>query len=118
MDKEWHRMRAGRMGRRCNEKGAGDGNLDAPGTKITNQILPQQEDKTMYYNLDLWTQKKAYVMELYLQGKSPAIISGLTGVPRIRIERELNRLTEHRPELLSMHLAAQYKEPPETADRR
>jgi len=51
----------------------------------------------MYYNLDMWTQKKAYVMELYLQGKSPAIISGLTRVPRIRIERELNRLTEINP---------------------
>ncbi len=63
----------------------------------------------MYYNLDTWTQKKAYVLELYLQGKSPAIISGLTGVPRIRIERELNRMTESRPELLSMHLAAQYR---------
>ena len=63
----------------------------------------------MYYNLDLWTQKKAYVLELYLQGKSPAIISGLTGVPRIRIERELNRMTEHRPELLETHLAAQYR---------
>ena len=62
----------------------------------------------MYYNFDIWTQKKAYVMELYLQGKSPAVISGLTGVPRIRIERELNRLTERRPELLSTHLAAQY----------
>ena len=32
----------------------------------------------------------------------------MTGVPRIRIERELNRLTERRPELLSMHLAAKY----------
>ena len=62
----------------------------------------------MYYNLDTWTQKKAYVMELSLQGKSPAIISGLTGVPRIRIERELNRLTQSRPELLEAHLAAQY----------
>ena len=62
----------------------------------------------MYYNLDPWTQKKAYVLELYLQGKSPAIISGMTGVPRIRIERELNRMTEHRLELLSMHLAAKY----------
>ena len=62
----------------------------------------------MYYNLDPWTQKKAYVLELYLQGKSPAIISGMTGVPRIRIERELNRLTQSRPELLSMHLAAKY----------
>jgi hypothetical protein len=62
----------------------------------------------MNYNRDKWNQKKAYVMELYLQGKSPAIISGLTGVPRIRIERELNRLTERRPELLSTHLAAQY----------
>lgn len=62
----------------------------------------------MHYNLDQWNQKKEYVMELYLQGKSPAIISGRTGVPRIRIERELNRLTEHRPDLLSMHLAAQY----------
>jgi len=63
----------------------------------------------MYYNRDKWNQKKAEVLELYLQGKSPAVISGLTGVPRIRIERELNRLTEHRPELLEMHLAAQYK---------
>ena len=63
----------------------------------------------MNYNRDKWNQKKAYVMELYLQGKSPAIISGLTGVPRIRIERELNRLTERRPELLETHLAAQYK---------
>ena len=62
----------------------------------------------MYYTLDMWKQKKQYAMELYLQGKSPAIISGLTGVPRIRIERELNRLTESRPELLSMHLAAKY----------
>ena len=63
----------------------------------------------MYYTLDIWKQKKQYVLELYLQGKSPAVINGLTGVPRIRIERELNRLTEHRPELLETHLAAQYK---------
>jgi hypothetical protein len=62
----------------------------------------------MYYTLDMWKQKKQYAMELYLQGKSPAVISGMTGVPRIRIERELNRLTERRPELLEMHLAAQY----------
>lgn len=63
---------------------------------------------TMYHNPDPWNQKKAEVLEMYLQGKSPAIISGLTGVPRIRIERELNRMTERRPELLSTHLAAQY----------
>ena len=62
----------------------------------------------MYYNLDLWNQKKAEALELYLQGKSPAIISGLTGVPRIRIERELNRLTLSNPHLLETHLAAQY----------
>ena len=31
----------------------------------------------MYYNLDMWAQKKAEVLELYLQGKSPAVISGL-----------------------------------------
>ena len=62
----------------------------------------------MYNNLDLWKQKKAEVLELYLQGKSPAVISGLTGVPRIRIERELNRLTERRPELLELHLKAKY----------
>lgn len=63
----------------------------------------------MYYTLDMWKQKKQYALELYLQGKSPAIISGLTGVPRIRIDREMNRLTQSRPELLSMHLAAQYR---------
>ncbi len=63
----------------------------------------------MYYTLDMWKQKKQYALELYLQGKSPAIISGLTGVPRIRIERELNRLTQSNPRLLEMHLAAQYK---------
>lgn len=63
----------------------------------------------MYHNLDPWNQKKAEVLELYLQGKSPAIISGRTGVPRIRINNELDRLTERRPELLSMHLAAQYR---------
>ena len=62
----------------------------------------------MHYNHDPWNQKKAEVLELYLQGKSPAIISGRTGVPRIRIERELNRLTERRPELLELHLAAKY----------
>ena len=62
----------------------------------------------MYYNLDLWKQKKLYVLELYLQGKSPAIISGMTRIPRIRIERELNRLTLSNPHLLEMHLAAQY----------
>ena len=63
----------------------------------------------MYYNLDLWNQRKAEALELYLQGKSPAIISGLTGVPRIRIERELNRLTQSNSHLLETHLAAQYK---------
>ena len=62
----------------------------------------------MYYNLDIWNQRKAEVLELYLQGKSPAVISGLTGVPRIRINNELAQLTERRPELLSMHLAAKY----------
>jgi len=62
----------------------------------------------MNYNRDQWNQKKAYVLELYLQGKSPAVISGLTGVPRIRIERELNRLTEHNLHLLELHLAAKY----------
>ena len=63
----------------------------------------------MYYNLDMWNQRKAEALEMYLQGKSPAIISGLTGVPRIRIERELNRLTEINPHLMEMHLAAQYR---------
>lgn len=29
----------------------------------------------MYYNLDMWNQRKAEVLELYLQGKSPAVIS-------------------------------------------
>ena len=62
----------------------------------------------MYYTMDVWKQKKQYALELYLQGKSPAAISGLTGVPRIRINNELARLTERRPELLSMHLAAKY----------
>jgi hypothetical protein len=62
----------------------------------------------MYYTLDMWKQKKQYALELYLQGKSPAVISGLTGVPRIRIKNELGRLTERRPELLSLHLAAKY----------
>lgn len=63
----------------------------------------------MYYTLDMWKQKKQYALELYLQGKSPAVISGLTGVPLIRINNELSRLTERRPELLSTHLAAQYR---------
>ena len=62
----------------------------------------------MYCTLDMWKQKKQYALKLYLQGKSTAVISGLTGVPRIRIERELNRLTERRPELLELHLAAKY----------
>ena len=62
----------------------------------------------MYYTLDMWKQKKQYALELYLQGKSPATISGLTGVPRIRINNELARLTERRPELLSIHMAAKY----------
>jgi hypothetical protein len=62
----------------------------------------------MYYNLDMWAQKKAEALELYLQGKSPAVISGLTGVPRIRIEREMRRLTESNPHLLELHLAAKY----------
>lgn len=63
----------------------------------------------MYYTLDMWKQKKQYALELYLQGKSPAVISGLTGVPRIRIEREMHRLTEGNPHLLELHLAAQYR---------
>ena len=62
----------------------------------------------MNYNLDPWNQKKAHVMALSLQGKSPAVISGLPGVPRIRLARERNRLTEINPHLLEMHLAAQY----------
>lgn len=62
----------------------------------------------MYYTLDMWKQKKQYALELYLQGKSPAVISGLTGVPRIRIEREMHRLTEGNPHLLELHLKAKY----------
>ena len=62
----------------------------------------------MYYNLDMWAHKKAEVLELYLQGKSPAVISGLTGVPRIRINNELARMTEGNPHLLELHLAAKY----------
>lgn len=80
--------------------------IDRSGNAV--DINSNRRIDTMYNNLDPWKQKKAEVLELYLQGKSPAIISGLTGVPRIRIERELNRLTERRPELLSAHLAAQY----------
>lgn len=62
----------------------------------------------MYYTLDMWKQKKQYALELYLQGKSPAVISGLTGVPRIRIEREIGRAVDRHPHLLELHLAAKY----------
>jgi hypothetical protein len=62
----------------------------------------------MYYTLDMWKQKKQYALELYLQGKSPAAISGLTGVPRIRINNELARLTQRNPHLLELHLSAKY----------
>lgn len=49
---------------------------------------------------------KHEIVELYLQGKTPGAISGLTGVPKIRIERELDRLSSKRPDILRQHLEA------------
>ena len=47
---------------------------------------------------------KHEIIELYLQGKTPGAIAGLTGVPRIRIKREMDRMTRHNTKLLTMHL--------------
>lgn len=49
---------------------------------------------------------KHEIVELYLQGKTAGIISGLTGVPKIRIQRELDRLSSKRPDILRQHLEA------------
>ena len=49
---------------------------------------------------------KHEIIELYLQGKTPGAIAGLTGVPRIRIKREMDRMTRHNTKLLTMHLEA------------
>jgi hypothetical protein len=57
---------------------------------------------------DNWERKKADVLRLYLMGKEPRLIAGLTGVPRIRIEHEMNKANEMNPDLLQRHLAAQY----------
>lgn len=52
---------------------------------------------------------KHQIIELYLQGKTAGIIAGLTGVPKIRIERETQRMTRCNTRILAMHLeAAQY----------
>jgi len=41
---------------------------------------------------------------LYLQGKTPGTIAGLTGVPKIRIEREVGRMVKRNSKFLTMHL--------------
>lgn len=61
----------------------------------------------MYIN-DGWKYAKAQILELYLNGKTPGSISGVTGVPRIRIEHELQKAADKHPELLSRHMAARY----------
>ena len=49
---------------------------------------------------------KHEIIELYLQGKAPGIIAGLTGVPKIRIEREMDRMVQRNSKFLTMHLEA------------
>ena len=54
----------------------------------------------MMKGYDNWHQMKNEVMRLYLLGKDPRHIAGLTGVPRIRIEHEMAKATERNPDLL------------------
>ena len=53
--------------------------------------------------------KKDDILRLYLLGKNEGQISGLTGVPKIRIRRELAKAIEKDPALLKRHLAACYR---------
>lgn len=57
----------------------------------------------MYIN-DGWKYKKAEILELYLKGKTPGMIAGLTGVPRIRIQHELEHAIGLDPRLEAQHL--------------
>lgn len=62
----------------------------------------------MMKGYDNWHSKKAEVLQLYLLGKDPRHIAGLTGVPRIRIEHEMAKATERNPDILRRHMAARY----------
>ena len=57
---------------------------------------------------DNWNQQKSEVLRLYLLGKSNKHIAGITRVPLIRIEHELEKMVECNPDLLRRHLAATY----------
>ena len=63
----------------------------------------------MMKGYDNWHNKKAEVLRLYLLGKDPRHIAGITGVPRIRIEHEMAKATERNPDILRRHMAAMYR---------
>ncbi|MHC1785464.1 MAG: hypothetical protein AB9880_00120 [Christensenellales bacterium] len=56
--------------------------------------------------LDNYRTQKDKVFDLYLRGYSAAEIGDRTGVPRVRIQREIDYQTERHPEMLARHLRA------------
>ena len=57
---------------------------------------------------DNWSQERSEVLRLYLLGKCSKHIAGITRVPLIRIEHELEKMIERNPDLLRRHMAACY----------
>ena len=70
----------------------------------------------MYYKLDTWTQKKEYALELGQIGT--AVISGMTGVPRIRIERGVEQADRAQAGTVVDAHGSSVSEPTQTTDRR
>ena len=62
----------------------------------------------MMRGYDNWHSKKADILQLYRLGRDVGTIAGLTGTPKIRIERELARTIETDKTLEQRHLQAQY----------
>ena len=57
---------------------------------------------------DTFRRHESAVYALYQAGKSIPYIADVTGVPKIRIQHEIEAACERKPRLLSGHLAAQY----------
>ena len=62
----------------------------------------------MMKGYDNWHSKKGEVLQLYLHGMDPRHIAGITGVPKIRVEHEMEKAAESNPDLLRRHMAARY----------
>jgi len=65
----------------------------------------------MMQGYDNYKLKANDVFRLYLNGMEAGDIAGRTGVPRVRIEREIAYQTAKDPALLGCHLRARHRNP-------